>query len=222
MVPFALGSDTGGSIRQPAAFCGVVGYKPSYGTVSRHGLIAMASSLDQIGTFTRTVEDAQLIVPHLIGKDKFDATAYSLDTAEPVEIKNLTIGIAPEHFSDKLDKRVNDSIQKALRAYKGMGATIEEIQLPHAEYALAVYYILMPSEVSSNLARFDGIRYGFSKHSNNTTDQYRASRFQGFGKEVKRRIMLGTYTLSSGYYDAYYKKSATSSDAHCARLRASV
>ena len=206
MVPFALGSDTGGSIRQPAAFCGVVGYKPSYGAVSRHGLIAMASSLDQIGTFTHTVEDAQLIAPHLTGKDKFDASSYSLDTAEPVEIKNLKIGIAPEHFSESLDARVNDSIQKALQAYKGMGATIEEIELPHAEYALAVYYILMPSEVSSNLARFDGIRYGFSEQAKSMTDEYLTTRYKGFGREVKRRIMLGTYTLSSGYYDAYYKK----------------
>ena len=206
MVPFALGSDTGGSIRQPAAFCGVVGYKPSYGTVSRHGLIAMASSLDQIGTFTLTVEDAQIVAPHLMGRDKFDSSSYALDATEPVEIKNLKIGIAREHFSDTLDRRVNDSIQKALQAYKGMGATIEEIELPRAEYALAVYYILMPSEVSSNLARFDGIRYGFKEQGKNMTDEYVSTRYKGFGAEVKRRIMLGTYALSSGYYDAYYKK----------------
>ena len=206
MVPFALGSDTGGSIRQPAAFCGVVGYKPSYGAVSRHGLIAMASSLDQIGTFTQTVEDAQIIAPLIMGKDKFDASSYSMDVAQHHDVKNLKIGVAPEHFSENLDKRINDSIQKALKAYKGMGATVQEIELPHAEYALAVYYILMPSEVSSNLARFDGLRYGFSEQGDNVKDQYLATRYKGFGREVKRRIMLGTYTLSSGYYDAYYKK----------------
>lgn len=206
MVPFALGSDTGGSIRQPAAFCGVVGYKPTYGTVSRHGLMSMASSLDQIGTFTNTVADAQIIAPHIMGEDKFDSSSYPLETSGHLELKNIKIGIAKEHFSDSLDKNIKDVIEKALKVYEKAGAKIQEINLPHQRYCLAVYYIIMPSEVSSNLARFDGVRYGFSASGESVQDEYLKTRYEGFGREVKRRIMLGTYTLSSGYYDAYYKK----------------
>lgn len=209
MVPFALGSDTGGSIRQPAAFCGVVGYKPSYGTVSRHGLIAMSSSLDQIGLFTCSVADAQVLIRHIIGRDEYDATSYSLDSLEQshLDISKVRIGVVPDHFSSLPHSDVQEMLQKALQRYERAGATIKEISLPHMQYALATYYILMPAEVSSNLARLDGIRYGFSADAPTLSERYDTSRYQGFGKEVKRRVMLGSYVLSSGYYDAYYKKS---------------
>ncbi|MYE37912.1 MAG: Asp-tRNA(Asn)/Glu-tRNA(Gln) amidotransferase subunit GatA [Candidatus Spechtbacteria bacterium SB0662_bin_43] len=207
MAPFALGSDTGGSIRQPAAFCGVVGFKPSYGTVSRHGLIAMASSLDQIGIFTQNVEDAQLIAPFLFEKDAFDATSVSLDASvsslKPSEVR---IGIVKEHFSDGLSSEVSRRIEKAIRVYEDMGASVVEIELPHMRYALATYYIISCAEVSSNMARFDGIRYGLHNEGNSVLDEYLERRQAGFGAEVQRRIMLGTFVLSSGYYDAYYDR----------------
>jgi len=207
MAPFALGSDTGGSIRQPAALCGVVGYKPTYGAVSRHGLIAMASSLDQIGTFTTSVADAQVVAPLLMGKDPMDATSEEISwTPSGRTPKTVRIGVVKEHFGEGLDAGVRERIEAVISAYEKMGATIEEVELPHGRYGLAAYYILMPSEVSSNLARFDGIRYGLSTEAESVAAEYLARRHEGFGREVQRRIMLGTYTLSSGYYDAYYVK----------------
>lgn len=210
LAPWSLGSDTGGSIRQPAAFCGVVGFKPTYGAVSRHGLIAMASSLDQIGPITQTVEDSKIVFPYLLGPDKMDATSIEIEnTSDGVDPKNLKIGVVKEFFSDGLDERVKAKVQEAIEVYKKLGAEIKEISLPHALYSLAVYYIIMPSEVSSNLARFDGIRYGrhvAEDFKGDLLDSYLKTRGEGFGKETKRRIMLGTYTLSAGYYDAYYLK----------------
>jgi len=209
-VPFALGSDTGGSIRQPAAFCGIVGFKPTYGAVSRYGLIAMASSLDQIGTFTKTAQDAKLVFSHLIGKDSLDSTSLDIDvTAKKFDIKNLKIGLVKENFAEGLDGRIAKKTQKAIDVYKKLGAEIKEVSLPHANYGLAVYYIIMPSEASSNLARYDGIRYGAHLPESvvgSLIDNYKNIRGSKFGKEVLRRIMLGTYTLSAGYYDAYYKR----------------
>jgi aspartyl-tRNA(Asn)/glutamyl-tRNA(Gln) amidotransferase subunit A len=190
----ALGSDTGGSIRQPAAFCGVVGFKPTYGAVSRYGLIAMASSLDQIGPITHTVEDSRIMFDVILGKDGFDAT--SLDTprnTQHVTCNKLKIGVPKEYFGVGIDAQIKNSVEKAIKKYEENGAKIQEISLPHTEYGIAVYYVIMPSEVSSNLARYDGIRYGV-----------KVSRQEGFGDEVRKRIMLGTHTLSSGYYDAYY------------------
>lgn len=207
MAPFALGSDTGGSIRQPAALCGVVGYKPTYGAVSRHGLIAMASSLDQIGTFTRTVSDAQIVAPLLAGRDPMDATSEGLSWTPSSRMpKTVRVGIVKEHFGEGLHAGVRERVESVIASYRDMGATIEEVELPHSKYALAAYYILMPSEVSSNLARFDGIRYGLDTEAENVMEEYMARRHEGFGREVQRRVMLGTYTLSSGYYDAYYLK----------------
>ncbi len=208
----SLGSDTGGSVRQPASFCGVVGFKPTYGAVSRSGLMAMASSLDQIGPITHTVEDARFIFDVIRGKDKYDAT--SVDLNAPAEGwsasggKSLKIGVPKEYFSKGIDPRVEKKVREAIDKYKKMGAKILEIELPHTDYALATYYILMPSEVSSNLARYDGIRYGRSVFGENLSleEVYLHSRGEGFGHEVKRRIVLGTYTLSYGYYDAYYKR----------------
>jgi aspartyl-tRNA(Asn)/glutamyl-tRNA(Gln) amidotransferase subunit A len=207
MAPFALGSDTGGSIRQPAALCGVVGYKPTYGAVSRHGLIAMASSLDQIGTFTRSVSDAQIIAPLLAGKDPFDATSEGLAwTPSDKKPQTVRIGVVKEHFGEGLHPGVKERVEAVIASYEKMGATIEEVELPNSRYGLAAYYILMPAEVSSNLARFDGIRYGLDLEGESVMAEYLARRHEGFGREVQRRIMLGTYTLSSGYYDAYYVK----------------
>lgn len=220
---WALGSDTGGSIRQPASFCGVVGLKPTYGRVSRYGLLAMASSLDQIGPFGTSVEDVAIVFSRIAGADSFDATTAPADNAKPFEeyltgdIAGLRIGVPKEYFSESLDSRVRKTAEAALERFKSLGATVKEIALPHSSYALPVYYILMPSEVSSNLARFDGIRYGLSvrqpadqKDSSEATgtllETYLDTRRHGFGAEVKRRIMLGTYTLSAGYYDAYYRK----------------
>ncbi|MEX0877634.1 MAG: Asp-tRNA(Asn)/Glu-tRNA(Gln) amidotransferase subunit GatA [Candidatus Spechtbacterales bacterium] len=210
LAPWALGSDTGGSIRQPAAFCGVVGFKPTYGAVSRHGLIAMASSLDQIGPLTRTVEDAKIVFPYLLGRDKMDATSLEIEEQGNIKNpKNLKIGIVKEFLGEGLDERIKNKTMEALDVYKSLGAEVKEISLPRASYGLAVYYIIMPSEVSSNLARYDGIRYG--KHiaedfTGDLLDGYIEVRGAGLGKETKRRIMLGTHTLSSGYYDAYYLK----------------
>jgi len=200
-----LGSDTGGSIRQPAAFCGIVGFKPTYGAFSRYGLIAMASSLDQIGPLANSVQDARIIFDTIRGKDRFDATSLEVKN-EKLKMKKLRIGIPKEYFGEGIDPEVKKSVEKAIKKYEGNGAKIEEISLPHTDYGLAVYYIIMPSEVSANLARYDGIRYGLSKGADNLLDAYIKTRHNGFGAEVRRRIMLGTHVLSSGYYDAYYIK----------------
>ena len=205
MCAAALGSDTGGSVRQPAAFCGTVGFKPTYGAVSRYGLIAMASSLDQIGPLAKSAEDARLIFDTIRGKDRFDATSLEVKN-EKLKMKKLRIGIPKEYFGEGIDPEVKESVEKAVKKYEESGAKIEEISLPHTEYGLAVYYIIMPSEVSANLARYDGMRYGLSKSADNLLDTYIRTRQEGFGNEVRRRIMLGTHVLSSGYYDAYYLK----------------
>jgi aspartyl-tRNA(Asn)/glutamyl-tRNA(Gln) amidotransferase subunit A len=212
MAPLALGSDTGGSIRQPAALCGVYGFKPTYGRVSRFGLVAFASSLDQIGPFATTAEDCALLLQIIAGADGQDSTAVDQpipDYASGLkkDLKGLRIGLPKEYFITGLDKEVEAATRAAIKALEGLGATIKEISLPHTEYCLAVYYVLAPSEASSNLSRFDGVRYGHrAAGANNLLELYEKSRGEGFGPEVKRRIMLGTYALSSGYYDAYYAK----------------
>jgi len=204
---YALGSDTGGSIRQPASFCGVVGLKPTYGAVSRYGLMAMASSLDQIGPITKTIEDCRIVFEAIKGQDGFDSTSLDVPSiARNDKIKSLRIGLPKEYFIKGLDPEVEKIIRKAISFYQKQGAEITEVSLPHAEYALACYYIIMPAEVSANLARYDGIKYGLCEHGENLLDVYLKSRQRGFGDEARRRIMLGTYTLSAGYYDAYYLK----------------
>lgn len=231
-VVWSLGSDTGGSIRQPAAFCGVVGLKPTYGRVSRSGLIAMASSLDQIGPLATSVEDVAIVFSRIAGADTLDATTAESGYDKPFEeyltgdIRGLRIGVPKEYFSKELNAEVRAVTEKAIEDFRSLGAIIQEISLPHSVTALPVYYILMPSEVSSNLARFDGIKYGLSINDQKDSlgasggpaqsalqiaaggllETYLDTRRYGFGREVKRRIMLGTYTLSAGYYDAYYKK----------------
>ncbi len=215
MAVAALGSDTGGSIRQPASFCGVVGFKPTYGAVSRHGLIAMASSLDQIGPFAKTVEDAAVIFKAIAGKDRFDATSADVKYGDELlnpdleTIKGMTIGLPKEYFIGGVDPAVIKATEEAINALKSLGIRFKEISLPHTQYALSCYYIIMPAEVSSNLARFDGIRYapvnGVSRQGS-LLELYKKNRSHGFGAEVKRRVMLGTFVLSSGYYDAYYAK----------------
>ena len=224
---FALGSDTGGSVRQPAAMCGIVGLKPTYGRVSRHGLIAMASSFDQIGPLTKTVEDAALVLNTICGYDHFDSTTSKKSVPNFAEnlskdIKGLKVGIPKEFFTapsatldeesserrgEGLSAEVSEKVRAAISKMENIGCKIEEITLPNFEYALAAYYILVPSEASSNLARFDGIRYGYSsKNAETLLDTYLESRSDGFGPEPKRRIMIGAYALSAGYYDAYYTK----------------
>ncbi len=217
----ALGSDTGGSIRQPAAFCGVVGLKPTYGAVSRHGLIALASSLDQIGPITKTVEDASILFEAIAGKDEFDATStnyhlpltnYNLDA-----IRELKIGLPKEYFSFGLDRAVEQGMEEVIRKLKSLRIRFKEVNLPHTKYALSVYYIIMPAEASTNLARYDGVRYAplgdvkLRRHANTGNkskllDAYFKTRGNGFGAEPRRRILLGTFVLSAGYYDAYYVK----------------
>ncbi|MFI4876947.1 MAG: Asp-tRNA(Asn)/Glu-tRNA(Gln) amidotransferase subunit GatA [Blastopirellula sp. JB062] len=238
MTPLSIGTDTGGSIRQPASFCGVVGLKPTYGLVSRYGLIAFASSLDQIGPMARTAEDAALLLEAIAGHDPRDSTsanvqppAYSQNVKQPLQ--GLRLGVVKEHFGEGLDDEVESSIREAIRVYQSLGATVTDVSLPHNKYGIAVYYIIAPSEASSNLARFDGAHYGHRTDEAAMLEQlaaertaleaakdeaglksldtslvrmYRQSRAEGFGPEVKRRIMLGTYTLSAGYYDAYYLK----------------
>jgi aspartyl-tRNA(Asn)/glutamyl-tRNA(Gln) amidotransferase subunit A len=208
---FALGSDTGGSIRAPASFCGVVGLKPTYGAVSRYGLIAMASSFDQIGPIAKNVEDAAIILNAIAGRDPLDSTSvprdvpdYTANLGKP--IKGFKIGVPKEFMGEGLDPKINDLVQKALSELESLGAHIDEISLPMTDYALAAYYIIVPAEISANLARYDGIKYGHSSHEKEKRllDVYLNSRAEGLGDEVKRRIMLGTYTLSAGYYDAYY------------------
>jgi aspartyl-tRNA(Asn)/glutamyl-tRNA(Gln) amidotransferase subunit A len=208
----ALGSDTGGSIRQPAAFCGVVGLKPTYGLVSRYGLIAFASSLDQIGPFSRSIEDSALALSIIGGHDDRDTTSSQKTPQEALSgfsegLKGLRVGIPKEYFVKGLEPDVESSVLSAIDFFKERGAIVKSVSLPHTKYAVGTYYLIAPSEASSNLARFDGIRYGFkSKAAKNLDEVYRMSRGEGFGPEVKRRIMLGTYALSAGYYDAYYAK----------------
>lgn len=212
LVPWALGSDTGGSIRQPASFCGVVGLKPTYGLVSRYGLVAFASSLDQIGPITKDVEDAAMLLNLIAGHDERDTTSINTEKKDYTkalknDVKGLKIGIPKEYFGEGINPEVKEALEKAIEEYKSMGAIVEECSVPIAEYALATYYIIACAEASSNLGRFDGIRYGYrTPNFENLKDIFVNSRTEGFGKEVKRRIILGTYVLSSGYYDAYYKK----------------
>jgi aspartyl-tRNA(Asn)/glutamyl-tRNA(Gln) amidotransferase subunit A len=207
----ALGTDTGGSIRQPAACCGVVGLKPTYGRVSRYGIIAFASSMDQVGPLTKSVKDSALLLQAIAGHDPADST--SADRAVPDyagrwsgDTKNLRIGIPREYFISGMQPEVDQALHSAIRELEKNGAAIEEISLPHTEYAVAVYYIVATAEASSNLARYDGMRFGFRADAKDLTETFRISRDEGFGAEVKRRIMLGTYVLSAGYYDAYYLK----------------
>jgi len=212
MTPLSIGSDTGGSIRLPAAFCGIVGMKPTYGRVSRYGLVAFASSLDQLGPLANDVTGAALLLETMAGHDSRDAT--SLD--EPVPeysrtvdegLKGLKIGLVREHFAEGLDPEVEQAVQSAVEVYQSLGATVEDISLPNSKYAVAVYYLIAPCEASSNLARYDGVHYGHrAENFENMIDMYATSRGEAFGDEVKRRIMLGTYALSAGYYDAYYLK----------------
>lgn len=211
-VPFSLGSDTGGSIRQPAAYCGVVGMKPTYGRVSRFGLVAFASSLDQIGPITRNVEDNALLLQAIAGVDPHDSTSANVPVpnyaaALTGDVKGLRIAVPKEFLGEGVGEAARQSVLDALEVLKGLGAVVEEVSLPHSKYALAAYYILSSSEASSNLSRFDGIRYGYrSENAKNLMELYKNTRAEGFGDEVKRRIMLGTFSLSAGTYDAYYKK----------------
>ena len=206
----AIGSDTGGSIRQPASFCGVVGMKPTYGLISRYGLIAFASSLDQIGPLSKDVRDCALLLNVLAGYDPKDSTSINIDLPDytkflTTDIAGMKIGIPKEYFCEGLDPGVEKRIQESIAVFSGLGAECVDISLPHTKYAIAVYYILATSEASSNLARYDGVQYGYrAEEAENLLDMYRLTRSNGFGAEVKRRIMLGTYALSSGYYDAYY------------------
>jgi aspartyl-tRNA(Asn)/glutamyl-tRNA(Gln) amidotransferase subunit A len=212
MAVAALGSDTGGSIRQPASFCGVVGLMPTYGRVSRYGLIAFASSLDHIGPLTKTVKDAAIVLRTIAGRDPMDSTSaevpvpdYVADLEKPV--RGLKIGVAKEYLREGLDSEVRKAIEAAIQKLAKQDCEIVEVSLPHTKYAIPTYYIVATAEASSNLARFDGVRYGYrAKDARTLSEMYRRSRDQGFGAEVKRRIMLGTYALSAGYYDAYYLK----------------
>jgi len=207
----ALGSDTGGSIRQPAGFCGVVGMKPTYGRVSRFGLIAFASSLDQIGPFARTVEDAAIILTAIAGHDPLDSTSLdvpvsSYRTALTGDVRGVHLGVPAEYFVAGMQPEVEAAVREAIAEFARLGAEIVPISLPYTKYALATYYIIAPAECSANLARFDGVKYGYAHQAGDLRDSYELTRGEGFGPEVKRRIMLGTYALSSGYYDAYYVK----------------
>jgi aspartyl-tRNA(Asn)/glutamyl-tRNA(Gln) amidotransferase subunit A len=212
MTPLALGSDTGGSIRQPAGLCGIVGLKPTYGRVSRYGLVAYASSLDQIGPMATDVAGTAALLEAIAGHDPRDSTSVPCDvprytTTLEQPLAGLRIGIAREHFGAGLDPEVEQGVRSAIDVYRSLGATVHEISLPHQKYAVAVYYIVAPSEASSNLARYDGVHYGHrASQFDGLVDMYSSSRGEGFGAEVKRRIMLGTYALSAGYYDAYYLK----------------
>ena len=208
----ALGSDTGGSIRQPAACCGVVGLKPTYGRVSRYGLVAFASSLDQIGPLTKDVTDTALLMNTIAGHDRLDSTSADIPLPDFTRalsnnVKGMKIGIPKEYFIEGMDPEVERGVREAISVLQGLGAKTVEVSLPHTDYAIATYYILATSEASSNLARYDGVKYGFrAEGAKDLLDQYLKTRSRGFGPEVKRRIMLGTYALSAGYYDAYYKK----------------
>lgn len=212
LVPFSLGSDTGGSIRQPRSYCGVVGMKPTYGRVSRFGLVAFASSLDQIGPITRNVKDNATVLEVISGLDPHDSTSAPVDNVDftsqiDKDIKGLRVAVPKEYLGEGVSEEVKASVQAAIKALEKMGATVDEVSLPNSKYGVATYYILSSSEASANLARFDGIRYGYqAEGAQNLEELYKKTRQEGFGDEVKRRIMLGTYALSSGYYDAYYKK----------------
>ena len=210
---FSIGSDTGGSIRQPASLCGTVGLKPTYGLVSRYGLVAFASSLDQIGPLTKTVDDAASVLSVISGHDQKDSTSinhessYELQSMKEPAIEGLRVGVPKEYFVSGIEPAVSASVQSAIALFEKLGAEIEEVSLPHTKYALSVYYIIAPSEASANLARYDGVKYGHSSDTPGTMwDALESTRGEGFGQEVKRRIMIGTYALSSGYYDAYYLK----------------
>ena len=213
LVPFSLGSDTGGSIRQPAAYCGVVGMKPTYGRVSRFGLVAFASSLDQIGPITRNVKDNALVLEAISGVDAHDSTSAPVDDVDFTsdigkDIKGLKVALPKEYLGEGVSEDVKSSVKNAVETLKSLGATVEEVSLPNTKYGIPSYYVIASSEASANLARFDGIRYGYhSKEAQTLEDLYKMSRSEGFGDEVKRRIFLGTFALSSGYYDAFYKKS---------------
>ncbi|MBR3255982.1 MAG: Asp-tRNA(Asn)/Glu-tRNA(Gln) amidotransferase subunit GatA [Clostridia bacterium] len=212
LVPWALGSDTGGSIRQPASFCGVVGLKPTYGLVSRYGLVAFASSLDQIGPITKDVYDSAMLLNLIAGHDKKDTTSCNIEKKDYTKalknnIKGLKIGVPKEFFAEGINNEVKEKLEEAIEKYKELGAEVEEFSLDIAKYSLAAYYIIACAEASSNLGRFDGIRYGYrTQDYKDLNELFKKSRTEGFGAEVKRRIILGTYVLSSGYYDAYYKK----------------
>jgi len=211
VVRIALGSETGGSVRQPAAFCGIVGVKPTYGRVSRYGLVAFASSLDQVGVFGRTVDDAALGLRAIAGRDRYDSTSADVEVADYQaaangDLKGVTIGRPREYFPESLDARIRDRCDAALDRLRALGANVRDVSLAHTELAIPTYYIIAPAEASSNLARFDGVRYGTRADAPGLRDMYERTRSQGFGPEVTRRILLGTYVLSAGYYDAYYKK----------------
>ena len=210
----SLGSETGGSVRQPAALCGVVGIKPTYGRVSRYGLVAFGSSLDQVGTVTKDIKDAALLLQVIAGNDLRDSTSAKVTVPDYLDgidagVNGLRIGIPKEYFTDGLNAEVRDAVKSALKIYERLGAKIVDLSLPHTEYAVAVYYIVANAEASSNLARYDGVKYGYrTSESRGIIDMYCRTRSEGFGNEVKRRIMLGNYALSSGYYDAYYMKAS--------------
>jgi len=211
-VPYALGTDTGGSIRQPASFCGIVGLKPTYGRVSRWGVIAYASSLDQVGVFSRDVRDCALVMNVIAGHDPLDSTSVDIERPDYTEflqtdIKGMKIAFPREYFQEGIEEGIRSAVKAALKQYEELGAIVEEVSLPYSEYALPAYYLVATAEASANLARYDGVRYGLRDYSaDNVVDMFSLSRARGFGDEVKRRIMLGTYALSSGYYDAYYLK----------------
>lgn len=212
LAPYALGSDTGGSIRQPAAFCGNVGLKPTYGLVSRFGLIAFASSLDQIGSFTKDVTDCAIVLNAIAGYDKMDSTSVDADKTDYTKalglpLKGMKIGVPKQYLESGIQTEIREAVENAIKVYEMLGAACEECSLPLSKFALPAYYLISSAEASSNLARFDGIKYGYrAEEYHGLTDLYEKTRSEGFGEEVKRRIMLGTYALSSGYYDAYYKK----------------
>ena len=212
LAPYALGSDTGGSIRQPAAFCGNVGLKPTYGLVSRFGLIAFASSLDQIGSFTKDVTDCAIVLNAIAGYDKMDSTSVDADKTDYTKVlglplKGMKIGVPKQYLESGIQAEIREAVENAIKVYEMLGAECEECSLPLSKFALPAYYLISSAEASSNLARFDGIKYGYrAEEYHGLTDLYEITRSEGFGEEVKRRIMLGTYALSSGYYDAYYKK----------------
>ena len=212
LAPYALGSDTGGSIRQPAAFCGNVGLKPTYGLVSRFGLIAFASSLDQIGSFTKDVTDCAIVLNAIAGYDKMDSTSVDADKTDYTKalglpLKGMKVGVPKQYLESGIQTEIKEAVENAIKVYEMLGAECEECSLPLSKFALPAYYLISSAEASSNLARFDGIKYGYrAEEYHGLTDLYERTRSEGFGEEVKRRIMLGTYALSSGYYDAYYKK----------------
>jgi len=211
LVPIALGSDTGGSIRQPASFCGTVGFKPTYGRVSRYGLVAFASSLDQIGPFSASVADTARVMEAIAGFDPMDATSANVPVPEwtgelDQPLENLKVGVPEEYFVDGMDPAVADAVRKSIAKLESLGAKVQELSLPHTRYAIAAYYLICTAEASSNLARYDGVRYGLRVPGETLQQMYRQTRMAGFGPEVKRRILLGTYALSAGYYDAYYLK----------------